>query len=86
MRSLKAGLLVLVRWLQFPGVGDCTFRLQSRCIGRCRPAYADVVNDPNAHWSWDLIEHYLQDGQQFSDVLSQHADSRSDSSRISRVG
>ena len=53
MRSLKAGLFVLVVCFSSQAWAIAPFGYSPNASGM-PTTYADVVNDPNAHWSWDL--------------------------------
>ena len=53
MRSLKAGLLVLFVGFSSQAWAIAPFGYSPDASGM-PTGYADVVNDPNAHWSWDL--------------------------------
>jgi hypothetical protein len=53
MRSLKAGLFVLFVCFSSQAWAIAPFGYSPNASGE-PTAYTDVVNDPDAHWSWDL--------------------------------
>jgi len=53
MRSLQAGLLVLVVGFSSQAWAIAPFGYSPDASGM-PTTHADIVNDPNAHWSWDI--------------------------------